>query len=219
MLIHLLIQLIILLILRYLLVLTFVSYPDVTTEYIKDRWQHLYEMYKTFRLKTIKSSEDRANLELKYSKYLAKLYFLYKIDESELRNENNGLFEDCFELEDDEEAEEEEREAAEAAERKTAEKPDAGGDTSERDSGQEEANADKSNEEKEKTLKATPTKLQDMPDDKEFLQKLVECVREYPALWDTNNADYNDIMIRDNHWQEIATKLEEFKRRSILNCL
>ncbi|XP_005178385.2 uncharacterized protein LOC101889225 isoform X2 [Musca domestica] len=188
------------------------SMENVTTEYIKDRWQHLYEMYKTFRLKTIKSSEDRANLELKYSKYLAKLYFLYKIDESELRNENNGLFEDCFELEDDEEAEEEEREAAEAAERKTAEKPDAGGDTSEHDSGQEEANADKSNEEKEKTLKATPTKLQDMPDDKEFLQKLVECVREYPALWDTNNADYNDIMIRDNHWQEIATKLEEFKR-------
>ncbi|XP_073811300.1 ADD domain-containing protein 1 isoform X3 [Musca autumnalis] len=186
------------------------SLQTVSSEYIKDRWQHLYEMYKTFRLKTIKSAEDRANLELKYSKYLAKLYFLYKIDESELRNENNGLFEDCFELEDDEEAEEEERKAAE---RKKADNPDADDeaepDSAEHDSGQDEA--DNSND-KDKTLKAAPTKLQDMPDDKEFLKKLVECVKEYPALWDTNHPDYNDIMARDNHWQEIAAKLEEFKR-------
>ncbi|XP_061398848.1 uncharacterized protein LOC133334549 [Musca vetustissima] len=141
------------------------SLTTVSSEYIKDRWQHLYEMYKTFRLKTIKSPEDRENLELKYSKYIARLYFLHKLDENELRNENNGLFEDCFD------------------------------------------------NEKDKTLKAAaPTKLQDMPDDKEFLKQLVLCVKQYPALWDTNHIDYNDIMVRDNYWQEIATKLEEFKR-------
>ena len=58
-----------------------------TLEEIIDRWQQMYEMYKTFRLKSIKNPKLLANLELKYSKYLAKLYFLYKIDEDELRNE------------------------------------------------------------------------------------------------------------------------------------
>lgn len=133
-------------------------------------------------MKTIKSEDDRSNLELKYSKYLAKLYFLYKIDEHELRNENNGLFEDCFELDDDEE---------EAAERETEEQADT-------DSGAEEQ---------------PPPKLQDMSDDKEFLHKLVQCVREYPAIWNTKHDDYNDIMVRDNYWQEISQKLSEYKRK------
>ncbi|KAM7345065.1 ADD domain-containing protein 1 isoform 2-T4 [Cochliomyia hominivorax] len=154
--------------------------PNVSSEQVRDRWQHLYEMYKTFRLKTIKSLEDRANLELKYSKYLAKLYFLYKIDEEELRNENNGLFEDCFELEDDEEAE---REAEEQG-----------------------------FEEEEPKKEENQTKLQDMPDDKEFLLELVKLVREYPAIWDTQHEDYNDIMVRDGYWQEINEKLHDFKR-------
>ncbi|XP_023302892.2 uncharacterized protein LOC111684897 isoform X1 [Lucilia cuprina] len=157
--------------------------PHIPGEYIKDRWQHLYEMYKTFRLKTIKSEEDRSNLELKYSKYLAKLYFLYKIDEEELRNENNGLFEDCFELEDDEE-----EEAERAGEEETADSDE------------------------EATKKENPIKLQDMPDDKEFLLELVKLVREYPAIWNTKHNDYNDIMVRDSYWQEINEKLQEFKR-------
>lgn len=58
---------------------------------IIDRWQQMYEMYKTFRLKNIKNPKLLANLELKYSKYLAKLSFLYKIDETDLRNENIKL--------------------------------------------------------------------------------------------------------------------------------
>lgn len=151
---------------------------DISGEQVKDRWQHLYEMYKTFRLKTIKSIEDRSNLELKYSKYLAKLYFLYKIDEDELRNENNGLFEDCFELDDDDEDVEHETEDSD-------EEPKNGGHT----------------------------KLQDMPDDKEFLVQLVKLVRQYPAIWDTQHEDYNDIMVRDNYWQEINKKLQNFKRK------
>lgn len=151
---------------------------DIPGEQIRDRWQHLYEMYKTFRLKTIKNPEDYANLELKYSKYLAKLYFLYKIDEEELRNENNGLFEDCFELEEDEEAEQE----------------------------SEEQQHEDDEPKKE-------TKLQDMPDDKEFLLELVKLVKDYPAIWDTQHNDYNDIMVRDGYWQEINEKLQEFKRK------
>ena len=135
-------------------------------------------MYKTFRLKTIKSIDDRSNLELKYSKYLAKLYFLYKIDEHELRNENNGLFEDCFELEEDEETEQE-----------------------------SEDNETETKKEKKSV------KLQDMPDDKEFLKELVILVKEYPAIWNTKHDDYNDIMIRDNFWQEINEKLKDFKRK------
>ncbi|XP_004520520.1 uncharacterized protein LOC101454033 isoform X2 [Ceratitis capitata] len=61
---------------------------DLTPEDIMERWSHLYEMYKSFRLKSIKDEKKRANLELKYSKYLAKLYFLYKIVEEDLRNEH-----------------------------------------------------------------------------------------------------------------------------------
>lgn len=154
---------------------------EISGEQIKDRWQHLYEMYKTFRLKTIKSIEDRSNLELKYSKYLAKLYFLYKIDEDELRNENNGLFEDCFELEDEDDAEQETDDL----------------------------------ESDEEPKKDGQTKLQDMADDKEFLLQLVKLVRQYPAIWNTQHDDYNDIMARDNFWQEINEKLKEFKRRGI----
>lgn len=54
----------------------------------------MYEMYKSFRLKTIKDKQTFANLELKYSKYLASLYFLYKIDEQDLRDEFEPL-QDC----------------------------------------------------------------------------------------------------------------------------
>ncbi|XP_067630790.1 uncharacterized protein ADD1 isoform X2 [Eurosta solidaginis] len=61
---------------------------DMTCEDIIDRWTNLYEMYKSFRLKTIKDETKRANMEVKYSKYLAKLYFLYKILEEELRKED-----------------------------------------------------------------------------------------------------------------------------------
>lgn len=52
-------------------------------------------MYKTFRLKTIKDKRTFANMELKYSKYLASLYFLYKIDEQDLRDEFEPL-QDCL---------------------------------------------------------------------------------------------------------------------------
>lgn len=165
-------------------------------------------------MKTIKSDEDRSNLELKYSKYLAKLYFLYKIDEQELRNESNCLFEDCFELEDDEEeAEEAEREAIEN-ERNNADNEGGGGDGNGSGSGNgaDDSGAEEGSSSKKSAAPAPPIKLQDMPDDKEFLQKLVGCVREFPALWNTKHVDYNDIMIRDNYWQDICGKLEEFKR-------
>lgn len=59
-----------------------------------ERWQQMYEMYKSFRLKSIKDKGIFANLELKYSKYLASLYFLYKIDEQDLRDEFEPL-QDC----------------------------------------------------------------------------------------------------------------------------
>ncbi|XP_017837831.1 uncharacterized protein LOC108596505 [Drosophila busckii] len=65
--------------------------PKYRTEYIVERWQQMYEMYKSFRLKTIKDKRIFANLELKYSKYLASLYFLYKIDEQDLRDEFEPL--------------------------------------------------------------------------------------------------------------------------------
>lgn len=55
----------------------------------------MYEMYKSFRLKSIKDKGIFANLELKYSKYLASLYFLYKIDEQDLRDEFEPL-QDCL---------------------------------------------------------------------------------------------------------------------------
>ncbi|XP_075167171.1 ADD domain-containing protein 1 isoform X3 [Haematobia irritans] len=189
------------------------SLRTISTDYVRDRWEHLYEMYKTFRLKTIKSEDDRSNLELKYSKYLAKLYFLYKIDEQELRNETNGLFEDCFELDDDEEEEQENEKT------KT---PSNDGDTTDKPSeDKDEAEGEESTEketEVEGKEKATDTsakqniRLQDMEDDKEFLQNLVECVREFPAIWNTKHVDYNDIMVRDNYWQEISGRLADFKR-------
>ncbi|EDW01525.1 uncharacterized protein LOC6560299 isoform X2 [Drosophila grimshawi] len=70
------------------------SAPNYRCEYIVERWQQMYEMYKSFRLKTIKDKHTFANLELKYSKYLANLYFLYKIDEQDLRDEFEPL-QDC----------------------------------------------------------------------------------------------------------------------------
>ncbi|XP_002004485.2 LOW QUALITY PROTEIN: uncharacterized protein LOC6578576 [Drosophila mojavensis] len=70
------------------------SAPNYRCEYIVERWQQMYEMYKSFRLKTIKDKRTFARLELKYSKYLANLYFLYKIDEQDLRDEFEPL-QDC----------------------------------------------------------------------------------------------------------------------------
>ncbi|KAL7735519.1 hypothetical protein ACLKA6_010551 [Drosophila palustris] len=70
------------------------SAPNYRCEYIVERWQQMYEMYKSFRLKTIKDKRTFTNLELKYSKYLASLYFLYKIDEQDLRDEFEPL-QDC----------------------------------------------------------------------------------------------------------------------------
>ncbi|EDW77214.2 uncharacterized protein Dwil_GK22052 [Drosophila willistoni] len=67
------------------------SAPNYPCEYLVERWQQMYEMYKSFRLKTIKDKRTFANLELKYSKYLANLYFLYKIDEQDLRDEFEPL--------------------------------------------------------------------------------------------------------------------------------
>ncbi|XP_017146286.1 uncharacterized protein LOC108158489 isoform X1 [Drosophila miranda] len=60
------------------------NYP---CDYLVGRWQQMYEMFKTFRLRTIKDERLHANLQLKYSKYLASLFFLYKIDEQDLRDE------------------------------------------------------------------------------------------------------------------------------------
>ncbi|XP_017108526.2 uncharacterized protein ADD1 isoform X2 [Drosophila bipectinata] len=71
------------------------SAPNYPCEYLVERWQQMYEMYKTFRLKNIKDKRAFANLELKYSKYLASLYFLYKIDEQDLRDEFEPL-QDCL---------------------------------------------------------------------------------------------------------------------------
>ncbi|XP_017019915.1 uncharacterized protein ADD1 isoform X2 [Drosophila kikkawai] len=70
------------------------SAPNYAYEYLVERWQQMYEMYKSFRLKSIKDKGIFANLELKYSKYLASLYFLYKIDEQDLRDEFEPL-QDC----------------------------------------------------------------------------------------------------------------------------
>ncbi|EDX06686.1 uncharacterized protein LOC6734066 isoform X2 [Drosophila simulans] len=70
------------------------SAPNYACEYLVERWQQMYEMYKSFRLKSIKNKGIFANLELKYSKYLASLYFLYKIDEQDLREEFEPL-QDC----------------------------------------------------------------------------------------------------------------------------
>nr|XP_017011002.2 uncharacterized protein LOC108066826 [Drosophila takahashii] len=70
------------------------SAPNYACEYLVERWQQMYEMYKSFRLKSIKDKGIFANLELKYSKYLASLYFLYKIDEQDLRDEFEPL-QDC----------------------------------------------------------------------------------------------------------------------------
>ncbi|XP_013112805.1 uncharacterized protein LOC106090979 isoform X2 [Stomoxys calcitrans] len=188
------------------------SLKTISTNYIRDRWEHLYEMYKTFRLKTIKSEGDRSNLELKYSKYLAKLYFLYRIDEQELRNENNGLFEDCFELDDSEDEETKVETATKDA--ASTEDGNEGGDEDEGDA-EKDTNSDAPEKEasaSSPTPAEAPKKLQDMEDDKEFLEKLVQYVREYPAIWNTKHVDYNDIMVRDNYWQEICGKLSAYKR-------
>lgn len=69
----------------------------MSCEELMDRWAHLYEMYKTFRLKHIKDENILANMEVKYSKYLATLHFLYKIDEEDLKKENLSM-QDCGNL-------------------------------------------------------------------------------------------------------------------------
>lgn len=134
---------------------------DLNCEDIMDRWSHLYEMYKSFRLKTIKSESKRANLELKYSKYLAKLSFLYKIVEEDLRNEHLENIDIDFMQE-----------------------------VTENDS-----------------------RLQDEPDDKEFMLQLVRAVQRYPLLWDKLNVDYYDQVLRSKYWQYIASELKDFKRK------
>ncbi|SPP75741.1 uncharacterized protein LOC117584730 isoform X1 [Drosophila guanche] len=60
------------------------NYP---CDYLVGRWQQMFEMFKTFRLRTIKDEKVHVNLQLKYSKYLASLFFLHKIDEQDLRDE------------------------------------------------------------------------------------------------------------------------------------
>ncbi|XP_037955733.1 uncharacterized protein LOC119685507 [Teleopsis dalmanni] len=56
------------------------------------------------------------------------------------------------------------------------------------------------------------TKLQDMEDDKEFLLELVHAMKNYPSLWDIHNLDFNNYKMREQHWREIETKLQDFKR-------
>uniref|UniRef100_A0A0K8VA04 Transcriptional regulator ATRX n=2 Tax=Bactrocera latifrons TaxID=174628 RepID=A0A0K8VA04_BACLA len=135
---------------------------DLNCEDIMDRWSHLYEMYKSFRLKTIKSESKRANLELKYSKYLAKLSFLYKIVEEDLRNEHLENIDIDFTQE----------------------------------------------------VTENDNRLQDEPDDKEFMLQLVRTVQRYPLLWDSLNVDYYDQVLRSNFWQDIASALKDFKRNA-----
>ncbi|XP_011178757.1 uncharacterized protein Atrx_0 isoform X2 [Zeugodacus cucurbitae] len=133
---------------------------DLSCEDIMDRWSHLYEMYKSFRLKTIKCEKKRANLELKYSKYLAKLSFLYKIVEEDLRNEHLNNIDIDFT--------------------------------------HEETQHD--------------SRLQDEPDDKEFLLQLVRAVQQHPLLWDKLNVDYYDGVLRAKIWLKIAAALKDFRR-------
>ncbi|XP_062133928.1 uncharacterized protein LOC133844111 isoform X1 [Drosophila sulfurigaster albostrigata] len=142
------------------------SAPNYRYEYIVERWQQMYEMYKSFRLKTIKDKRTFANLELKYSKYLASLYFLYKIDEQDLRDEFEPL-QDC------------------------------GQQGSENSSSGESAG-----------------KLKDMPDDKQFVQQLVQAMRAYPTLWNPRHVDYNDVGARERLWAEVARRLPRFRREA-----
>ncbi|XP_053966180.1 uncharacterized protein LOC128868294 isoform X2 [Anastrepha ludens] len=135
---------------------------NVSCEDIMDRWSHLYEMYKSFRLKTIKDETKRANLELKYSKYLAKLSFLYKIVEEDLRNEHLSNIDIDF----------------------------------------------------TKDLPESDKRLQDEPDDKEFMLQLVRAVQRYPILWDKLNIDYYDTVLRSNIWLDVASELKDFQRNT-----
>ncbi|KAH8284520.1 hypothetical protein KR018_002906, partial [Drosophila ironensis] len=138
------------------------STPNYPCEYLVERWQQMYEMYKSFRLKTIKNKGAFANLELKYSKYLASLYFLYKIDEQDLREEFEPLQDSL---------------------------PPNGAEES-------------------------TDKLQDMPDDMQFVQQLVLAIRAYPTLWNPRHADYGDVAARERLWPEVARRLHRFKRNA-----
>lgn len=45
-----------------------------------------------------------------------------------------------------------------------------------------------------------------MNDNELLMDQLIEEVRNYPALYDTNHTDYMNIRIKLNVWNEIAAK-------------
>ena len=49
----------------------------------------------------------------------------------------------------------------------------------------------------------------------EFDEKLIDCVRSFPVIYDLSKKSYKDKIAKDNAWKSIATDLERHGKFSV----
>jgi len=49
----------------------------------------------------------------------------------------------------------------------------------------------------------------------EFDEKLIDCVRSFPVIYDLSKKSYRDKVAKDNAWESIATALERDGKVSV----
>jgi hypothetical protein len=49
----------------------------------------------------------------------------------------------------------------------------------------------------------------------EFDEKLIDCLRSFPVIYDLSNKLYKDKIAKDNAWKSIATALERDAKFSV----
>ena len=49
----------------------------------------------------------------------------------------------------------------------------------------------------------------------EFDEKLIDCVRSFPVIYDLRKKSYKDKIAKDNAWKSIATALERDGKFSV----
>jgi hypothetical protein len=49
----------------------------------------------------------------------------------------------------------------------------------------------------------------------EFDEKLIDCVRSFPVIYDLNKKSYKDKVAKDNAWKSVTTALERDGKFSV----
>jgi len=52
----------------------------------------------------------------------------------------------------------------------------------------------------------------------EFDEKLIDCLRSFPVIYDLSKKSYKDKIAKDNAWKSIAPALERDGKLSIIFC-